>query len=241
MDAPARYLEELRSELSAYPAWFPTDRVELGAFGHIVDGRFVTAGRLADLDIPIVSSEPPPGQLFKKQRGMKLAMGSATVAKLGAFDLGVDVSFEATSAYAWAFAAKGARKTELKNIFEVNRLAVEAYKSGAWDRDWCLVTAIWNVDRLSLLVARSKQVTARVRAKGTLTEPLDVLLEETATFQYASDDFFCVPRAEAVTPLYGLHKLQGMLSTNLRGISDGVGAAVPALEVADNEPFYPAR
>lgn len=233
-----RYLVELRSELSAYPTWLPTDGIELGAFGRIVDGRFVTAGRLADLDIPVEPTEPPPGQPFKKQRGMKLAMGSATAATLGAFDLGVDVSFEATSVYAWAFAATGARKTELKNIFEVNRLVVEAYKAGTWESDWFLVTAVWRVDRLTLLVARSKQVTARVHAKGTLAEPLDVLLEETATFQYASDDFFCVPGAKAVTPLYGIHKLQGVFSKNLRGIGDNVEAAPPSLEVADDEPFF---
>ena len=240
MNAPERYLVELRSELSANPTWLPTDGIELGAFGHIVDGRFVTAGRLADLDIPVDSTEPPPGQRFKKQRGMKLAMGSATAATLGAFDLGVDVSFEATNAYAWAFAARGARKIEVKNIFEVNKLVVEGYKAGTWELGWRLVTAVWSVDRLTLLVARSKQVTARVHARGTLAEPLDVLLEETATFQYAGDDFFCVPGAKAVTPLYGLQKLQGVLSKNLRGISDGVEAAPLALEAADDEPFFGA-
>jgi hypothetical protein len=241
MDAPERYLEELRSELSAYPTWLPTDGIELGSFGGIVDGRFVSAGRLADLDIPVESTEPPPGQSFKKQRGMKLTTGSATLATFGAFDLSVDVSFEATSAYSWAFAARGARKIEVKNILEVNRLIVEAYKAGTWERNWCLVTAVWRVDRLTLLVARSKQVTARAHAKGTVAEPFDVLLEETATFQYASDDFFCVPGAKDVTPLYGLHKLQGVLGKHLRGISRDIVAAPFTLETTDDEPFFAAR
>ena len=67
MDAPARYLEELRSELGLYPTWFPGDPVELGAFGRIVRGRFVTDGRLADLGITVEprrsvrSPTPSPG------------------------------------------------------------------------------------------------------------------------------------------------------------------------------------
>lgn len=239
MDAPERYLEELRSELSAYPTWLPTDGIELGAFGHIVEGRFVPTGRLADLEIPVERLESTSGQPFKKQRGMKLATNST--AELGAFDLSVNVSFEATSAYAWAFAASGVRKTEVKNIFEVNRLVVEAYKAGDWQRDWLLVTAVWSVDRLTLLVARSKQVTVQVNAKGAFAESLDVLLAETATLYYNSDDFFCVPGAKAVTPLYGLQRLQGVFSKNLRGISDGIEAAPLALEAADDEPFFAAR
>lgn len=234
MDAPARYLEELRSELSAYPTWLPTDVIEVGSFGRIVDGRFVTAGRLADLDIPSELTESQLGQAFKKQRGMKLTTGASS----GAFDVGVDVKFEATSAYAWTFAARGVRKSELKNIYEVNRMVLEAFKAGQWERPWGLVTAVWHVERLAVLVARSKQVIASIHAKGTLTEPIDVLLEESATFRYESDDFFCVPGAKAVTPLYGLHKLQGWLGKDLRGISDGGDLSAPSLEISNAEPFF---
>ena len=241
MNAPQRYLEELRGELGAYPTWFPTDPVELGLFGRIVNGHLVTAGRLSDLDIVIEPTEPSPRQTFRKQRGMKLSMSATTSATLGAFDLGVDVSFEAASAYAWAFAAAGASKTEIRNIFEVNRLVVEAFKAGVWERDWLLVTGVWRVERLTLLVARSKQVTASVHAKGTVVDPLEALLEETAALKYDSDDFFCVPGAKAATPLYALQKLQGWLGKDLRGISEGAEATAPALEVADDEPLFVDR
>lgn len=238
MNAPRRYVEELRSELGAYATWLPTDPVELGSFGRIVDGHLVVEGRLADLDIPIEPTTPLPGQAFRKQRGMKFHAGSTTSVTSGAVDLGVDISFEAGSTYAWAFAASGASKTEIKNIFEVNRLVVEAYKAGRWEGRWLLVTGVWRVERFTLLVARSKNVTARAHAQGVVADPLDLLLEESASVQYKNEDFFCVKGAKGVTPLYALRKLKGWLGKDLRGISGGVEPSDPSLEAADDEPLF---
>jgi hypothetical protein len=126
MDAPAQYLEELRSALGLYPNWLPGDPLELGAFGTLVRGRFVADGRLADLGIEVVPVHHAQPQPVKEHRGMKFRASSKTEAKAGSIDAELGVEVEAAREYAWAFAARGMTKVEIQNIHEVRRLVLEA-------------------------------------------------------------------------------------------------------------------
>lgn len=206
--------------------------------GRIAGGRFVVEGRLADLGVPIETTAETGGQLFSKQRGMRSSKAILTAAQANSVDLGAEIQLQASTAFSWAFCAVGARQVAIKNILEVNRLVVEAQKAGTWDSGWQLVTEIWRVDRLTVLVARAKDVSATVKAKGTVAEPLDVLVEATATYEYNSDDFFCVPNATNVSPLYGLRKLKGWIDPKLKPIGSGTALVELSLEPAREEPFF---
>lgn len=236
------YLEELRGEVALYPTWLPIDPMELGAFGTLQRGRFVTDGRLADLGIEVVTSASEQTQPIKFQRGMKVGSAVSASAKAEHLDAGMGISFEATRAYAWAFVARGMSKVEIRNIHEVQREVLEAQRRGDWRREWLLVSELRCVELLNVLVARGNLVKATVRGKGTVAEPLDVLLQADAKFELSGDGFFSVQNARSVTPLYGLRKLRGRWDPQLGPISRGtrghVDGDADALEIANNEPLF---
>lgn len=239
MDAPARYLDELRSELGLYPTWFPGDPVEVGAFGRIVRGRFVADGRLRDRGIEVKVRRHEQKSSFKKQRGMTLTAGAGALAQGGAIDAEAGIDFAVGSAYAWAFAARGMSKAELDNVLEVEAGVLEAQRLGDWRR-WLVVSEVRHVELLNVIVARSRQARFRVRARGALAEPLDVLLQEDARFEQASDDVFTVRGARGATPLYGLRKLQGVFSPELSAFGKDPKDAPLELRLAPalDEPFF---
>lgn len=241
MDAPERYLEELRGEVALYPTWLPGDPMELGAFGTLQRGQFVADGRLADLGIEVVPSASEQKQPIKFQRGMKFGGAVSASAKANHLDAELGVSFEATRAYAWAFVARGMSKVEIQNIHEVRSEVLEAQRRGDWRREWLLVSELRRVELLNVLVARGNLVKATVRGKGAIVEPLDVLLQADAKFELSGDGFFSVQNARSVTPLYGLRKLQGRWDPQLGPISRGTHGHVDddALELANNEPLFP--
>ena len=243
MDAPARYLDELRSELGLYPTWFPGDPIELGAFGRIVRGRFVADGRLAELGIDVVPRRQEQKTSIKKQHGMKLAAAAGAAAQGGALDAELGIDFSIEREYAWAFAARGMSAAEIGNLLEVERALLEAYRLGDWRRQWLVVAEVRHVDHLNVLVARSGQAGFRVRGRGALAEPLDVLLQEDARFELTTDDIFSVHNARNTTPLYGLRKLTGIFDPELRATrsGEGGGSVVLSLEVATDEPFFTDR
>lgn len=240
MDAPVQYLKELRGDLGLYPTWLPGDRIELGAFGTIVKGRFVANGQLADLGIDVEPNHHEQKFPIKKHRGMTLKAASQTTAKVGWIDAELGVDVEVSRVHAWAFAARGMSTSEIRNIYEVQRLVLEARKSGHWRGDWLLVSEIRRVDQLTVLVARSERVKGKIRANAEIAEPFDVLLQAEASFEFSTDDIFTVANAKNTTPLYGLRKLKGFLDPQLRPIHSGDGDShgTLALEIANDEPFF---
>jgi hypothetical protein len=240
MDAPVRYMEELRSELGLYPTWLPGDPIELGAYGRIVRGQFVADGRLADLGIEMVAAHHEQAQPLKKHRGMTFRSGSQTSAMADWIDAELGIHVEVASKHAWAFAARGVTKVEIENIHEVRRAVLEAHKAGSWERRWYLVSELRRAAHVTVLVARSKEVTAKVKAKAKLRAADDVLLEETASFELSSDDVFSVPGVKNATPLYGLRKLRGFLDPALEAIRGGAGEEDEALDLAlaPDEPMF---
>jgi hypothetical protein len=241
MDAPKQYLEELRGELALYPTWLPGEPIELGAFGMIHRGRFVVDGRLADRDI-LVKSEQLNGKLdLKKSHHIKFQAATGGSAKPGAYDAELGIELQIERLHAWAFAARGVTKTEIVNIDEVRRAVVEARKAGSWDARWLIVTEVRHAEHLNVLISRSKQTSGRVRGKGTLVDPFDVLMQEDASFELSSDDVFRVTKVKQATPLYGLRKLRGFLDPQLRSISsapDSTSIDSETLEVANDEPLF---
>lgn len=241
MDAPVKYLEELRGELGLYPTWLPGDPLSLGSFGRIERGRFIADGHLADLGIEIIPAEQTENQVIKKQRGMRLSAASQTTAKTGWLDAELGVEFEVAREHAWAFAARGLRKLEIGNIFEVRRAVLEAFKAGDWKRPWLLICELRRVDHLTVLVARSRHARGKIHAKGQIAEPYDILLQEDASFELSTDDVFSVPGIKRSTPLYGCRKLKGILDPGLEavrgGLDDRPGDDI-ALELANTEPLF---
>jgi hypothetical protein len=238
MGAPRRYWDELGTELAAKPTWFPGDPVELGAFGSIVEGIFRPAGRLADLNIAFEATLPSEGQPFKHQRGMKVGFAGGANASASKVDIGVEVQLESTSETGWVFTAVGMHKIEIGNIYEVSRRVLEAQKAGDWKNKHRLVTAVWRVDRLSVVVAHAKAKTAKVHAKGTFADPLDALFEASSSVESTATDFTVVRDARDATPLYSLHKLGGWLDPSLRPISSGnLPHEVQLVAIAGDEPY----
>jgi hypothetical protein len=241
MDAPVKYLEELRGELGLYPTWLPGDPITLGSFGRIERGQFVADGHLSNLGIELVPVEQTQDQIIKKQRGMKLNAASQTTAKAGWLDAELGVEFEVAREHAWAFAARGMRKLEIGNIFEVRRAVLEAFKAGDWQRKWLLISELRRVDHLTVLVARSKHARGKIRAKGQIAEPYDILLQEEASFELSTEDVFSVPGIKRSTPLYGCRKLKGLLDPGLETVRGGFDEAPDddlGLELANNEPLF---
>jgi hypothetical protein len=131
---------------------------------------------------------------------------------------------------------------EIGNILEVQRAILEANRLGDWRRQWLVVSEVRHVEHLTVLVARSRQASFRVRARGALAEPLDVLLDEDARFELSTDDVFSVQGARNATPLYGLRRLKGLLDPELRAISRaGEGDRRDVLAAAGDEPFFTER
>lgn len=221
MDAPAQYLEELRGELSLYPTWLPGDEMELGAFGTLKRGKFYTHGRLRDLDVELIAKETANKTPIAKSRGIKFGAKTSTESNPGMFDASLGIEIEFVNELAWAFCAKGVSSVEIENIFQVERAVLEARRSGLWDAEYLLVTELRRVDKLTVLVARSKNVRAQLRARGAFKTPVDLVLAEDATIERTSEDVFIVDRARNTTPLYGIRKLKGVFSKALVPVAGG--------------------
>jgi len=239
MDAPVQYMHELRDELSLYPTWFPFDRVEVGAYGTLKRGKFYVDGMLSDLDIAMHTDEQQTDGNLKKSQGVAFTSRSNSQATAGLIDLsvGVDVHFE--RAHSWAFAAKGVSTLRITNIAEVRRGVLEAQRRGDWRSNWLLVTELRKTAMLNVLVARSRNVSGRVTARGTLAAA-DVLLGEDAAFDFQADDVFMVEKHRNGTPLYGLRKLKGLFRPDLEPTAGGPASDVSdesGLEIADDESF----
>jgi hypothetical protein len=101
-----------------------------------------------------------------------------------------------------------------------------------------VVSSVWQAELLNVLVARSKLVRGRLRAKAVVADPLDIMLEEHHSFDSSLDDFLVVRNSKNTTPLYGLHKLRGVLDPGLEAVSGGKkGTEDLQLIQAEHEPF----
>jgi hypothetical protein len=239
MDAPAQYLEELRSDLALYPTWLPTDPIELGAFGTLKRGKLHVDGRLGDLGIDVIATTSETSDApIRKSRGVRFRATSQANATSALVDASLGVTLEMERDHAWVFAARGITTVEIKNIAAVRDAVLEAQKDGRWQREWLLVTELRRVQTLNVMIARSRATRARVVAKGTVAAA-DVLLADDVTVQRDSDDLFTIENHAAATPLYALRKLQGFLRPGLRPIRGGGGPAQDGLEleVSPEEPF----
>jgi hypothetical protein len=239
MDAPRKYLEELRSEFAFYPMWMPADRVELGSFGTFVDGAFRRGGRLADLGVDFVPKAHATKSSFKKQRGMTFRAGSSSAGQAGVIDASIAVTVSADSAYAWAFGAAGARKAEIEDILQVQTAVLGARRTGLWKDEWLLVSEIYEVDTLNVLIAKSRNVQGVIKAKAKIPSPEDVLVAEDVSYGFDASDFFVVENAKHTTPLFGLRKVSGFFGKSVGPISGGERATrEPALERTLDESMF---
>jgi hypothetical protein len=231
MDAPKQYMEELRSELGFYPTWLPTAAIELGTFGTLHRGVFRRAGSLRDLAIDFTIKPGATKSSFKKHRGMQFRIRSEIKAEVGPVDAAVGVELSSRRAYAWAFAAAGARLDEIDDILPVATAILQTHRTGLWKREWLLVTEVEHVDRLSVVIAKSTDVKGEIVAKAKIADGSDILLCEESSYRFASSDVFVVENAKATTPLYGLRALRGTFRRGLEPISGGDGGK----KVADDD------
>jgi hypothetical protein len=168
---------------------------------------------------------------------MMFRTGSQTSAKADWIDAELGIDVQIASKHAWAFAARGVTKVEIDNIHEVRRDVLQAHKAGTWKRDWYLISELRRAAHVTVLVARSREVIGKVRAKARLSSAEDVLLEETASFELSTDDVFTVPGVKNATPLYGVRKLRSFLDPELEVVRGGADEALDLLS-APNDPMF---
>jgi hypothetical protein len=240
MDAPRRYLEELRGELGFYPMWMPADSIALGTFGTFDRGVFRKEGRLGDLGIDFAVETPDAKSSFKKQRGMRFGASSSTSAEASVIDASAGVTVSVDSAYSWAFGAVGARKAEIADVLQVQSAILAARRTGLWKDEYLLVSEVYEVDTLNVLIATSKNASGEIKAKGKIQTAEHILLAQDASFRFDASDVFVVDNAERTTPLYGLRKVRGFFSKGLAPISGGDPAAKePTLERTTDASMFP--
>ncbi|MEO8698491.1 MAG: hypothetical protein ABI867_00575 [Kofleriaceae bacterium] len=230
MNAPARYLKELRNELSLYPTWLPSDRIELGTYGRLEQGRFVVDGRLSDLKIEVKPKTTRTAGNLRKSHGVKFSGSAKANADAAPVDLSLGVDIELEREHAWIFAARGIDTVEVENIAELRREILEAHKRGDWERRWLVVTEYRKVEVLDVVVARSNHAKLRATAKGVLAAA-DVLLGVDAALAVESGDVFSVVNQKNATPLYGLRKLRGFIEPGLESMEE------ETFSLCLNEPF----
>jgi len=221
MDAPVRYIEELRSEMGFYPMWLPADRIELGSVGTFLRGVFRTSTHLADLGIEVKVTAADVKNSFKKHRGMEFRAGSSLSAQLSPGDASVSVSFSADSSYAWAFGAVGARKTEIANLLQVQSAVLEARRTGIWRDEWLLVSEVHKVDVLTVIIAKSRNARGDIRARARLPSPEDVLIAQDLSCRFDANDVFVLENAKKATPLFGLRQVRGLFRKGVEPIRGG--------------------
>jgi hypothetical protein len=223
MDAPVQYMEELRGELSFYPTWLPSDPIELGSYGRFDRGRFVVDGRLATQGIEVIQYEQEYQEGFQRQRGVRIAARAAGAARSEVIDLGTGAELEFERKFAWAFAVQSIRAVAIRNIEAVKKAVLDARELKAWDDDWLVVTELREATGLRVLVARAKNVKARMLGKGTV-DAAKVLLAADGHLEYQAEDVFVAQSAKPTTPLFALRKVQGYFSKELRATSSESGS-----------------
>ncbi|WP_394827328.1 hypothetical protein [Pendulispora albinea] len=231
MDAPRRYLEELRGELGFYPMWMPADRIEVGSFGRLVRGVFRKEGSLSELGIDFVAKAHESKNSFKKHRGMTFEARANANAQASLVDGALGVTVTADSAYAWAFGAVGARRVELSDILQVKTAVLAIRRAGLWNDAWLLVSEVYCVDILNVVIAKSRDAGGEIRAKTTIPHAGDVLLAQDVSCHFDAADVFTVENAKDTTPLYGVHQVRGVFRRGIEPVRGGRSSpAEPSLE-----------
>jgi hypothetical protein len=225
MGAPEEYVREVRTELTFFPTWLPYDRIEVGTFGVLKDGRLVREGQLSDFGIEVRPRESPPGAGFHKSKGVvaRASTGAHVEDEEGSLSAGVNLEF--TRKHAWMLACQSDVLIDIENIYDVKNevLGVRRTRTNQWHDTYCLVTAVRRVRQLRVLISKRKSTRVAAHGNGVVKATSDLLLSAELKLEYSSDDVFVVERATNTTPLYELRRIRHptLLRAGLEPIADG--------------------
>jgi len=239
MDAPQRYVNQLKKALGYYPTWLPQERIELGWYGTFVEGVFKRDGSLSDLNIQFETSADPTGRPIKAHEGFRFGTSGATSASGTMLDASASVTLAANHEYAWAFGAIDAKKREIIDLPQLQAAVLEQRRLGLWNDAWLIVCEVFEVETLNVLVARSRDAKGEIHARANLASPEAILLEQNASYRFDASEMFQVENAKTTTPLFGVRKVRGIFRKHVAAVRGPDGPRLDhALEHTVDEPMF---
>lgn len=203
-----RAIREVRDELDRFLNYPINQKISLGDYG-TYDGkrcRFEWLGNLSDLGVT-------PHSAGSQQEILETYATAGVVSIQG--QLGLEsssprttISFRRASALAFRGYELGFDQVQLVSL---NKALNEAIKSGLqWDRDWIIITQLWEAEGFTHLVSGSKTSIVQIEATAPTATPLfnfaDPALGLNVLTQNAMS--YCAVGQANLQPYFGVHKLR---------------------------------
>jgi hypothetical protein len=166
MGIAAVFNRTLHDELDAYAAWFPVaNTFDLGDYGLISDGVFTKMGNIAEFGVEFTDADGRPASLDFTSSGTTVVrlMGGAEV---DAFE---DTPIEAKLSFSFSdessILAK-ATEIELREMQNVNQVALRLAKTRGWERKFRVVSGTYTGKGCAVVTTRAAKAQLELSAQA---------------------------------------------------------------------------
>jgi hypothetical protein len=163
-----KYLKEVRKEIGELGIWPPIDKVRIGSYGELREGKFHHIGHISDLGWSYETHrDETPGDLFfsstDKVEVVFKAAGNPPLAgsALSINDAGFGVTFHSEGGV--LFKANGVVKEQIKNSAPIRAGVLSKFISGEWDKRYVVITEVHEASSIVVLVSKQRGVKADLK------------------------------------------------------------------------------
>lgn len=172
------YVQGIHEELDYYPSWPPNSPHELGAVGILKDGKFQQVTTLANLGIAFKVIKGPVGADLSLTSGedvsVQIKAQGQTIqgSKLPKAKAAAVVEFKSAGAY--LFQAHNPTVSLIDNQVKLSEQILGKFRSRTtsgkrgWEYNWCVITDVITVARVTVLISTSKNSLIELSADGDI-------------------------------------------------------------------------
>ena len=211
------YVDTVRRETGMFGVYPPNQRIRLGDFGFVKDGRFVRHGNIHNLDssIPVreIVSSAKMNREFKSRKTRKTVIGAGASGSAGPVTLRARLLLDFASESSVYFAVAGCTHKQLDSLGAISNEIVARSKASQWNDDYRVVTALVESENTTVVLAReeSSQVVLEADADVPLIDMADAKLTLRLTFDSAASENWVTVKPEAnqqpLTPFCWFHHI----------------------------------
>jgi len=223
------YLAHMSAKTGYRAAWDPSRPHVIGQIGKLdQSGVFNVFSNLEKEGIPVETlADPSTMEMdYTSHDSVSISVklsGKAPQAGSVLTDAEAGFSFEFKNERSIVFQTSGHRTHQLTNLAEIERLIIQKFKDGNWDKNWLIITQLVEANTATIIISNSSNSSLELSAKASagttdlkLTDAslgLTVAREKGSTLKYITQN--------GLTPLYRVmgirHPLFGKPQLSTKG------------------------
>jgi hypothetical protein len=212
------YVDTVRRETGMFALYPPNQRIRLGDFGVVRDGRFIRHGNIHDLD-PSVPVQELVGAVkmnreFKSRKVRKTVIGAGASGSASGASARARLELDFGAESSVYFAVAGCTHKQLGNLGRVANAIVQRSKASQWNDEYRVVTALVESENTTVVLAREESSRVVLEADTELPAMIDMAdakLSLRLTFDSAASENWVTVKPEAsgqpLTPFCWFHHI----------------------------------